>query len=364
MWTIIREALTGASAPVRRTMWQVAALWALMLALQIWDSRDGRGAAGLAEFASAIFGICGIALVGLAHSLHLAMREVASRRPRRAGADAVQRVLLVLPLVGFVAGVALGIAALMMVLRVALGTPWPFGTAVFGLYGGMTLFAGRVVTDATSTLYRFGVAQAEAAAALRADATTARLEGLQARMNPHVLFNALNTVASLVRSNPGAAEQVIEDLSDVLRAGLDRSTTTMSTVRDEVAYVKAWLAIEQARWREALSVRWAIADDVLAYRLPPFVIQPLVENALRHGLGARVEGGEIRIIVHRTGTTLHAVVEDSGGGFSARWREGTGLSNLRQRLATQYGDAAAVVVSAPVQGARVEVRVPIDGEDA
>ena len=315
--------------------------WGLALALQIWDSRNGQGVAGLAEIISAVFGICGIALLGVAHSLHLAMREVASRQQPAAGADHVQRVLLVLPILGFVAGVALGIAALMMVLRVALGAEWPFGAVGFTLYGGMTLFAGRAVTDATSTLYRFGVAQAEAAAALRADVTTARLDGLQARMNPHMLFDALNTVASLVRTNPVAAEQVIEDLGDVL-AGLDRSTTTSSTVRDEVAYVKAWLAIEQARWGEALRVRWAVADDVLACAVPPFVIQPLVENALRHGLGTRVDGGEIRISVQRTATALHAVVEDSGGGFAPRWREGTGLSNLIQRLAAHNGDAAAV----------------------
>jgi hypothetical protein len=359
MWTIIRDALAGASAPVRRTFWQVGAFWGLALALQIWDSRNGQGVAGLAEIISAVFGICGIALLGVAHSLHLAMREVASRQQPPAGADHVQRVLLVLPLLGFVAGVALGIAALMMVLRVALGTQWLFGALAFMLYGGMTLFAGRAVTDTTSTLYRFGVAQAEAAAALRADVTTARLDGLQARMNPHMLFNALNTVASLVRTNPVAAEQVIEDLGDVLRAGLDRSATTSSTVRDEVAYVKAWLAIEQARWGEALRVRWAVADDVLGCAVPPFVIQPLVENALRHGLGTRVDGGEVRISVQRTATALHAVVEDSGSGFPPRWREGTGLNNLRQRLAAQYGDAAAVVVADAVQGARVEVRVPI-----
>ena len=288
MWTIIREALAGASAPVRRTFWQVGGFWGLALALQIWDSRNGQGAAGLAEIISAVFGISGIALLGVAHSLHQAMRDVASRQQPAVGADHVERVLLVLPLLGFVAGVALGIAAPMMVLRVALGAEWPFGALGFTLYGGMTLFAGHAVTDATSTLYRFGVAQAEAAAALRADVTTARLDGLQARMNPHMLFNALNTVAS-----------------------------------------------------------------------PPFVIQPLVENALRHGLGTRVDGGEIRISVQRTATALHAVVEDSGSGFPPRWREGTGLGNLRQRLAAQYGDAAAVVVADAVPGARVEVRVPI-----
>ena len=96
--------------------------------------------------------------------------------------------------------------------------------------------------------------------------------------------------------------------------------------------------------------------------VPPFVIQPLVENALRHGLGTRVDGGEIRISVQRTATALHAVVEDSGSGFQPRWREGTGLSNLRQRLAAQYGDAAAVVIADAVPGARVEVRVPIAGD--
>lgn len=360
MWRIIREALGGASPAVRRLMWRILALWIFMLALQAWDSRNASGAPGLAEALSVGLGVCGAAMLGLAYSLHLAMDEAAARAAPDARGPGVERVLLALPLVGFIAGVMVASAAVLMVVRGSLGAPWPLAVTGALVYGGLFVFAARVITGASTTLFAFASAQAEAAASAHADATAARLDALQARLNPHMLFNALNTVASLVRADPAAAERVVEDLSDVLRRGLDRSTETQSAVAAEVDYVRAWLAVEQARWGPALRLDWNVDPSTASALLPPFTLQPLVENALVHGVGARLDGGSIGIVVARDGADLVASVSDTGPGFAPGWREDTGLRVLRQRLDTLYGARASLTIDSTSRGARVTVRVPAE----
>ncbi len=127
-------------------------------------------------------------------------------------------------------------------------------------------------------------------------------------MNPHFLFNALNTVASLVRSNPRAAEHVVENLSDVLRMTLARSAERMGTVDDELRYVQAYLALEQERWGDRLRVEGDVGEDARRWPLPPLTLQPVVENALRHGIGSRLVGGDR---VRKTSATAgHSLTSD------------------------------------------------------
>jgi Histidine kinase len=358
VWPIVKAAIAEGSPAVKRLVRWVAFFSALMVALQIWDSRDGRGVSGVAELMSVLLGICGIALLGIAHTLQLSMAE-AAERPERADETGVARVLLALPSIGFLAGVALGGAALLMIIRGALGTELPLAVAGTALYSALAVVAARTVTHSAQTLFRAGASHAQRAADYRTAATAARLDALQARMNPHVLFNALNNVASLIRSNPPAAERVVETLGDVLKQTLDRSGDVDGTVADEIAYVRNCLALEHERWGDHLRVSWAVNDEVLDWPLPPFVIQPLVENSLRHGLGSRIDGGHIRIAVTRDGEALSASVEDDGSGFPQHWREGNGLGNLRQRLHALFGSDAALIVESPGPGrSRVMVRVP------
>lgn len=358
MWRIIRDALAAASPPIRSQLRWVAAFWLLLVALQIWDSRDGRGAAGIAEFLSAIFGMTGLGLLGLAHTLNLTMEEAtARRRPDEAGA--VQQVLLAMPAIGFVAGAMLAGAALLMVIRPLLGAEIFLAVMGVTFYTATLVFAGLTVTRSARTLYDHATTQAAAAAQARSEAATAQLAALQERMNPHFLFNALNTIASLVRSNPRAAERVVEHLSDVMRQTLERSAGTTGTVQQELDYVRAYLALEQERWGERLRVVWDVDPHVSERPLPPLVLQPLVENALKHGLGGRMDGGEVRISVRALpdgGVTIG--VADDGTGFPPRWREGTGLGNLRQRLRTMYGDAATLEAERRDAGASVVVTIP------
>ncbi len=355
VWPIIRDALTSASPPIRRLIRAVVVFWVLMLVLQIWDSRNSEGPLGIAEFLGVFLGITGAGLVGLAHTLQLSMEEAAARAAAVRDQPGVARVLLALPAVGVAAAIALSGAALLTVMRALLGTELPFAIVGVLLYGGLTTVAARMVMRSSRTLFAFATQQAEAAAALRTAATTARLEALQGQMNPHVLFNALNTVATLVRTNPAAAERVVENLGDVLRLTLDRSATTTGTVADEVAYVRACLALEEERWGSHLRVTWRVDDAALACPLSPFVIQPLVENALRHGLGSRIEGGHIQITVARGATDLVITVEDDGTGFRPGWSDGVGLGNLRQRLRALSGDTASLTVHSTNEGSRVTV---------
>jgi signal transduction histidine kinase len=357
MWPIVRNALSDASPPIRSQIRWIVALWCGLVLLQIWDSRDAEGVAGVAEFLSAILGSTGVALLGAAHTLQRTMDESASRPRPREDAVAVQQVLLALPAIGFASGVALGAAAALMVIRALLGTEWLLTVSALTAYVGMLFFAGHTVTNSARTLFRHATHQAAIAAAARDQAAAAQLSALQARMNPHFLFNALNTVASLVRSNPPAAERVVENLSDVLRHTLRRSEGRAGTVEEEIEYLRAYMTLEQERWGSRLRFEWDVDDAARARELPPLVIQPLVENALAHGIGSRMDGGTIRVAV-RAGDSLTIRVADDGPGFPVRWQEGTGLGNLRERLRTIYGDRATLDVASDASGACVTVTVP------
>lgn len=361
MWQIVRDALAGASPAIRSQLRWILAITLLMIGLQAWDSRDGRGAAGVAEFLSAMLGIAGVALLGLAHILRLIMQGAAARPRLPDDRLSVERLLLALPAIGFASGSALAGAAVLMLLRAMLGTEWRHAMVLLTLYSGLLVFAALTVTQSVQALFHFAAQQAQAASELRATTAAARLAALQARMNPHFLFNALNTVASLVRSDPPAAERVVVNLADVLRQTLDRSAATVCTVGEEVAFVRSYLALEQERWGDRLRITWNVAESAEGLTVPPLVLQPLVENSLRHGLGARLEGGTIAISIDDDHDRLTIVVEDDGDGLPVNLREGTGLGNLRQRLAMLYGQHASLEIHRPPSGARVSLVLPTTG---
>jgi signal transduction histidine kinase len=357
MWPIVRDALADASPPIRRQIRWLVGFWCVLVLAQMWDSRNAAGVAGVAEFLSAVLGATGVALLGAAHTLQRTMDETASRPMPYPHAAALQHVLLALPALGFASGVALGAAAALMALRALLGTELLLVVVALPMYVGLLVFAGYTVTNAAGTLFRHATHQAAIAADARSQAAAAQLAALQARMNPHFLFNALNTVASLVRSDPPAAERVVENLSDVLRQTLRRSTGSIGTVAEEIEYVRAYLTLEQERWGSRLRVEWDVDEESHSRSLPPLVLQPLVENALAHGIGSRLTGGTIGITV-RAGDSLTIRVKDDGPGFPVLWIDGTGLGNLRERLQTIYGDRATLDVESDADGAQVTVTLP------
>lgn len=361
VWPVVREAFANAPPRVRQTAWSAAVAWTILVTLQALDSSDTEGLAGAAEFLSAVFGATGGFLVVVVVFLEAAAeRRASGAEAAAADAESFRRVLLALPAIALTAGVLVAAAITLMIVRAMLGTPLPLVFLLTLLHVGILGFAAAIVVRSTRTLYMHASAEAGAAARARAEAGEARLAALQARMNPHFLFNALNTVAALVRCDPRTAERVTEDLSAVLRMTLDRSASGVSTIRDEIEYVRSYLAIEQVRWGDRLRIEWNVDPTAEPCPIQPLVLQPLIENALHHGIGGRADGGTIRVTIHRQTQGVQVVVEDDGDGFPPVVKERTGLGNLRQRLHTAYGEGASLEIDSPSDGARVIVSLPLE----
>jgi two-component system LytT family sensor kinase len=189
-----------------------------------------------------------------------------------------------------------------------------------------------------------------------------RLAALQAQLNPHFLFNSLNTIAVLVRDgDSGTATRVIEQLSDVLRSTLNRTQVNEVTLEDELALVRQYLAVEQARFSDRLRPVLDVDPGVLSAAVPRFALQHLVENALRHGIAKRTDAGRVIVTARRDGDRLQLSVEDDGPGLSATEvvATGHGLENTRERLRTLYGERASLTVTAaPSQGSVARLTLP------
>jgi two-component sensor histidine kinase len=312
--------------------------------------------------ASLIFGNAGFLLLGIAGLLHQAAERserahpVTDQPPIHHGRH-LNTVMLALPLLAFKAGCSLSLAVALLIPD--LIDPFSVQYAVAaGIQVIFIFVSGRIVRTTTRFLYRHAAQQAEAAARARGEATEAHLSALQAQMNPHFLFNALNTVASLIRTDALTAESTVENLAHVLRRTLDRSRRTVSTVQDEVEYLEAYLSVERQRFGDRLRVEWDITPETQKLAIPPMTLQPLVENALKHGIGSRLEGGTLRISSGLQNGTLVLEVTDDGIGFPTAVREGTGLMNLRDRLRTLYGTKGGLDLERRNGGAHVVVRLP------
>lgn len=190
----------------------------------------------------------------------------------------------------------------------------------------------------------------------------AKLAALQARVNPHFLFNSLNTINVLVRDGDRAqATRVIEHLSEVLRTTLGRSRDAEVSLDDELALVRQYLAVEQARFSDRLRVEFDVEPSLLSAAIPSFALQHLVENAIRHGIARRSDAGWIAITARRDGESVVVAVSDDGGAIAtdAAATRGHGLANTRERLRTLYGDRASLDVSPRAeQGTMATLRFP------
>lgn len=358
VWRIVRDTMAEAPPGTRRTALIGLTAWLALMGVQALDSGSRSGPAAVAEFFSALFGSLGGMLLGLAGILHASVERRGAAARTAAASEEARRVLVALPAVGLVSAALLAAAVTLIAVRGLLGVELPLVIILGVIFLAMLWLSAATVMQATRTLYAHAQAEAQAAAHARVAAADAQLSALQSRMNPHFLFNALNTVAALARSDPATAERVTENLSGVLRMTLERSAERMSTLGDEVRYVRAWLAVEQERWKERLRVEWDVPPDLEREALPPLVIQPLVENALRHGLGGRLDGGTIAIAARGTSGGLTIRVTDDGTGFPAAPVERTGLGNLRARLAALYGERASLAIERRPGGAAVTVFVP------
>ncbi len=173
----------------------------------------------------------------------------------------------------------------------------------------------------------------------------AQIVALQARIRPHFLFNSMNTIASLIPLRPRDAERAVEDLSELFRAALAPGER-LSTLGDELELVRRYLEIERLRLGDRLRVRWSTEGLPLATPMPALLMQPLVENAVHHGISALPDGGEITIEGRTDATSIALKILNPRPPVAQAIRAGHGiaLDNVRQRLAFHYGDAARLVV--------------------
>ena len=191
----------------------------------------------------------------------------------------------------------------------------------------------------------------------------ARLQALTSQINPHFLFNTLNTVSSLIRIDPNRARQMILKLSNILRRLL-RKHESMARLRDELEFIDDYLSIELVRFGEKLRFERDIDPKTLDMLIPSMLLQPLVENCVKHGLSNKVEGGTIRIETRLEGDRVHIRVEDDGVGIPehklARMLEtGIGVSNVSERLKVLFGSNYRMWVdSQPGNGTRIAIEFP------
>lgn len=202
-------------------------------------------------------------------------------------------------------------------------------------------------------------------AELEANLVTARLQALRMQINPHFLFNTLNSISVLaMRGEAGRVVQMLDELAGVLRITLERTDDVVS-LAEELDLVDRYLRVEQVRFGDRLRVQRSISPAVRAARVPSLVLQPLVENALKHGVGATPGPVEIEIGARVKDGRTEIWVRDTGPGFDrhAPGGRGVGLENTRLRLEAMYGDDAAVTLSPPGRGAEVRLVLPHEGAD-
>jgi signal transduction histidine kinase len=266
-------------------------------------------------------------------------------------------------------GVAAAHAALAFPALVVVAGPLGFTTEVW--HTDATTPLGPFLDDVLNAVYPFTAyavlrrvhrrrLELARAADLERSLLRARLHALDLELRPHFLFNTLNAITALVRSEPAKAERMLVTLADLLRVTLGRTGQEV-TVAEELDQLDLYLDIQRVRFRDRLTVKIEVDADVMSAYVPGMILQPLVENALTHGLAPKVGPGTIRVSVDRERDTVVLRVVDDGVGIPAGGpRERTGVGNTRERLRALYGDAHAVTLtSLPAGGTMSEVRLPL-----
>jgi two-component system, LytTR family, sensor kinase len=232
----------------------------------------------------------------------------------------------------------------------------PVGHAMVGIVTYGCIVAAVTAHDAVERSHRAAVTTAR----LERDVAQARELAIKMQVHPHFLFNTLHAVSVLITEDPATARSMVVHLGDFLRATLERAGRAEVTLREELELLTHYLDVERLRFGDRLAVDVAAGDDVLEAYVPDLVLQPLAENAIKHGVSTRTGVHRVSVRAARRGTRLELTVDDDGAGsIPHEVREGVGLRSTRQRLAHLYGDDCALTLAPrPDGGARATVSLP------
>lgn len=194
-------------------------------------------------------------------------------------------------------------------------------------------------------------------------AREAELKALKAQVNPHFLFNSLNSISALTSSNAPRAREMCILLGDFLRRTLGLGEKSAIPLEEEISLIRAFLAVEKIRFGSRIQMEENIDKEAMEVQVPPLLLQPLVENAVAHGIANLVEGGWIRLDAHYRDATLSIVIENTyDPDAPPRRRNGVGLANVRQRLEARYGNRASLAVKTEGGHFRVGITLPAERE--
>jgi len=231
------------------------------------------------------------------------------------------------------------------------------------------LHAGRRLGELDRERDRIESAQMESR--LNEQLAQAELIALRAQVNPHFLFNSLNTIASLIASQPKRAETITVRLANVFRYVLLHANMPFTSVEEEIGFLRTYLEVERIRFGERLQVEFDIESSVAYVAIPSLILQPLIENAIKHGIARKAGSGKIVIRTRRRDKSLLMTVEDNGVGLGsyANWNHaegngtntGFGLRNIRERLDTLYGGRASLSLAhGPSGGSCATLEIPLE----
>ena len=197
--------------------------------------------------------------------------------------------------------------------------------------------------------------------AIEKEYLSANLKMLQAQIEPHFLFNTLSNILSLIDTRPDKGKSMLLDLTNYLRTSLSRTLPEKTTLSQEISMIKAYLDIQKIRMDDRLNYKIDVPDDLWQHSFPPMLLQPLVENAIKHGLEPKVEGGEIVIRATRENNLLKIEVADTGLGFSDFDKPRVGIANVRERLSLLFGEKGRLIIEEnKPHGVQATIEVPIN----
>ena len=268
-----------------------------------------------------------------------------------------------------IAAIVLSLARTMFMIEV-LG-PRPFKIVFWGSASVNALYYALLLGIAHAVLYYGRYREGERTAErLAAGLTEARLQALKMQLQPHFLFNTLNAISALIPAEAQPARRMVARLGDLLRIALDHEETQEVTLREEIAFLEPYLEIEQARLKDRLTIKIDVAPETLDARVPHLLLQPLVENAIRHGIASRIDPGSVEISTRLTSDQrfLHLEVRDDGPGVErnnlARTRKAIGLANIQSRLEQLYGSEHQFALeNHPDGGVVAKISLPFRGAD-